>query len=132
MSAIVEQPLETRSFVEQTPQGYERTVFHISNPLQQKKTPVQLRDTAALSQKDRYAWIDAQMKKLLPEKFYKLVVDSQNQSDRKKAADMMAQADTWMRNNRIQIVHPGNQSLQTYIYVKGQIVAEYELRLDTI
>lgn len=126
----VEQPYATGSFTENAPQGHVRTVFHADNPLQHKVNETHLKEIAALSQKDRYAWIDAEIRKVLPDKFYRLVVNSWTEKDKKKAADMMAQADHYMRTNRIQIVHPGGRSLHTFIYVKGVIVAEYELRLD--
>lgn len=127
----VEQPLATRSFEEMAPEGHTRTVFHIDNPLQLKASETQLSKAVHLCQEDRRAWIDAQMKKMLPGWVYRLSQKAAEAKTPQEAAQKIKKVGEYMESERIEICHPQGRSLKTYIYHRKKPVAEYELRLDT-
>lgn len=128
----IEQPLATRSFIEMQPGGVERTVFHIDNPLQYKGNPTHLEQRIAeTAQRDRYEWIDAKVRPLLPKVLYDNLHKAHRRRDPKALQQAQIEVEDYKLQNRIEIVHPGGRSLFTQILVKGKVVYEYELRLDT-
>lgn len=129
---IIEQPLATRSFVEMMPGDVERTIFHIDNPLQNKGNATHLAERIAeAAQRDRYNWIDAKVRPLIPKVLYDNLHKTHKRRDQKAFQQAQFEVEEYKLQNRIEIVHPGGRSLFTQILVKGKVVYEYELRLDT-